>query len=227
MPAQQKAGDRQVKYMPLSAVVGATRNPKRHAEQEIRASISRFGLAEVPLIDERTGRLVAGHGRIDQLIAMRDAGQDPPDGVLVDKAGEWLTPVLRGWSSRSDAEAEAYLAASNHLTVLGGWDQDGLAELLRDVADADTSLLLAAGYTPDDLADMLKLLEPPDLDQLGRDLGDPDPADTWPIIRLKVPHHVAAAWRSHVEMHDGDEPAALASLLEVDLADPPPSDWTP
>ncbi len=44
--------------------VGAARNPKWNAEEEIRWSIGRFGLAELPLLDERTGLLVAGHGRV-------------------------------------------------------------------------------------------------------------------------------------------------------------------
>lgn len=224
--ATQTAG-RRIEHMPLSSILRATRNPKNHAGPEIRASIGRFGVAESPLLDERTGRLVAGHGRLDQLSAMYEDGEDPPDGVLTSETGEWLVPVERGWSSRSDAEAEAYLAASNHLTTLGGWDQVGLAELLQDLADVDPTLLLVTGHTADDLADMLKLLEPPDLDQLGGELGDPDPSDTWPFVRVKVPPHVAAGWRSHVEMHDGDEAAAFAALLELDLAEPAPSGWTP
>ena len=220
--------ERRVEYMPLQAVEPALRNPKLHAHHEIRASIGRFGLAEVPLLDERTGHLVAGHGRIDQLSAMRDDGETPPDGVRVDPVtGDWLTPVIRGWSSRSDVEAEAYLVASNNLSTLGGWDQHALTTLLKEIADEDDSLLALTGWDGDDLADMLKLLEPPDLDELGEQLGDPDPADNWPIIRVKVPKHVAAAWRSHVETHDGDESAAFAALLEMDPGDPVPSDWQP
>lgn len=228
-PADQtrQPGQRWTEYMRLGDIKGAARNPKNHAEPEIRASIGRFGMAESPLLDDRTERLVAGHGRIDQLRAMREDGESPPDGVLIAEDGEWLVPVERGWASRSDAEAAAYLAASNHLTTLGGWDQAGLAELLQDIAGVDLELLLVTGHTPDDLADMLKLLEPPDLDELGGELGEPDPADNWPIIRVKVPAHVAAGWRSHVEMHDGDEAAAFAALLDLDLTDPAPSGWTP
>ncbi len=220
--------ERRVEYTPLALILAAPRNPKRHATDEIKTSINRFGLAELPLVDERTGRLVAGHGRLDDLAARRAAGEDPPDGIRVHpKTGEWLVPVNRGWASRSDADAEAYVLASNNLTTLGGWDNPLLAETLRDLAAADATLLEVTGWTPDDLEDMLRLLEPPDLDQLGKDLGDPDPADMWPIVRFKVPPHVAAAWRSHVDTHQGDEPAALAALLDVDPEQPPESDWTP
>lgn len=126
---------REVAYMPLAEIVAAPRNPKRHDHTGIQASIDEHGLAELPLLDERTGRLVAGHGRIDRLAVMHAAGQDPPDGVNVDPAsGAWLVPVIRGWSSRSDAAAEAYVIASNKLTmntnphrqILGGQVDTGL-----------------------------------------------------------------------------------------------------
>lgn len=146
---------RRVEYMPLTQVEVALRNPKRHAEAEIRASIDRFGLAELPLLDERTGRLVAGHGRLDQVAAMRNDGQAPPDGVKLADNGEWLVPVVRGWSSRSDAEADSYLVGSNKLTIRGGWDNDGLAELLTDLAAQDAELLTLTGFTSDELSKLV------------------------------------------------------------------------
>lgn len=211
--------------MALSAVRPASRNPKNHDGPAIAASIGRFGMAEQPLMDERTGRLVAGHGRLDQLTEMHAAGQDPPDGISVNPdTGEWLVPITRGWSSRSDPEAEAYLLASNQLTVLGGWDNTDLAGML---ADMDPELAEIAGWSAGDVADLVKMLEPPDLDDLGEGLGDPDESDMWPVIRIKAAPHVAAAWRSHLDTHGEDESAALAALLKLDPHSPPPSDWTP
>lgn len=221
-----QADERRVEYVDLDAIELAPRNPKAHDVEGIRRSIGHFGLAELPLLDERTGRLVAGHGRVLDLRASRDSGQTPPDGVNLE-GDRWLVPVIRGWASRSDDDAEAYLLASNNLTTLGGWDNEALAGMLQDLAAADANLALLTGWTGDDIDDMLKLLAPPDLDELGDGLGDPDPSDNWPIIRVKVPKHVAAAWRSHADTHNGDEPAALAALLEVDLNDPGESDWTP
>lgn len=159
---------------------------------------------------------------------MYAAGQDPPDGIEVDPStGEWLLPVVRGWASRSDPEAEAYLVMANQSTVLGGWDQRGLADVLQDLAAVDEQLLLASGFTSTDLDDMLKLLEAPDLDELGQGLGDPDPSDTWPVVRIKAAPHVAAAWRSHLETHGDRENDALAALLEVDPEHVPESAWSP
>jgi hypothetical protein len=106
--------------MALSALTPAQRNPKKHALPALRDSIGRFGYVEPIVLDERTGRLVAGHGRAKALSLMKAKGGKPPAGVA-EKDGEWLVPVLRGWASRSDQEAEAYLLASNQLTVAGGW----------------------------------------------------------------------------------------------------------
>lgn len=161
--------DRYVDYIPLDQIRGATRNPKGHDTTGIRTSIERFGYGELPLLDERTGRLVAGHGRHEQITAMHTAGEAPPDGVQLAADGAWMVPVIRGWASRSDAEAEAYLVASNQLTTKGGWDTRELAEVLEDLAEAQ--LLELTGFTDDDLARMLT-----DLDAGGPAAGgDTDP----------------------------------------------------
>lgn len=145
--------DRYVDYVPLDQVKLAPRNPKGHNADGIRTSIGHFGFAELPLIDERTGRLVAGHGRHEQLVAMHDAGHTPPDGIRVTDNGAWCMPVIRGWASRSDADAEAYLIGSNQWTIAGGWNDDDLAAVLTDLAEQD--LLDLTGFTDDLLAELL------------------------------------------------------------------------
>lgn len=207
---------RRLEYLPLSTVEEAARNPRTHDREGIAAAINRHGLGELPLLDERTGRLVAGHGRIRDLRDRYGRGQDPPGGIVVDDDGEWRVPIIRGWASTSDDAAVAYLVGSNDLIASGGWDMAGLAELLTELRDADPSWLEAVGHTSDDLDDMLALLEPPDLDGLGKDLGDPSGSDTWPVVRVKVPVHLHAAWRTVVDRHDGDEVKALGELLDVD-----------
>lgn len=146
MPKQPRYTD----YVPLSQVLRAQRNPKLHQDDLIRASISRFGVVELPAMDERTGRLVAGHGRLNEWERAWAATEGPPDGVLLADDGEWLVPVLRGWKSNSDAEAEAYLVVSNRSTELGGWDDIELSQVLHDLRDSD--LLEFTGYDDDDLA---------------------------------------------------------------------------
>lgn len=120
---------RWIDYQPISDVKGAERNPKQHSP-ELGSAIDRFGFADGVILDERTGRLVAGHGRLERLKLMQEEGQDAPDGIRVIN-GKWLLPVQRGWSSRSDKEAEAFLVAHNRLTEAGGWDDRALFELLE------------------------------------------------------------------------------------------------
>src|SRR4029079_8987341 len=75
----------------------------------------------------------------------------------------WLMPVIRGWASRSDADAEAYVVASNHLTTKGGWEDQGLADILQDLQADD--LLHLTGFEDHDLQRLLARLNPDDTDQ--------------------------------------------------------------
>jgi len=157
--------------MPLSAIHRAPRNPKQHDATGIRASLARFGVADLPVLDERTGQLVSGHGRLDQFhylatlpaAALEEVVGRPglPGGVRVDAdSGEWLVPVVRGWASATDAEAEAYVIAANKLTVNGAWDDTELARMLADLVDADGDLAALTGFDSGELDDLLMLLDP-------------------------------------------------------------------
>ena len=79
--------------MRLAEVQSAKRNPKRHSE-DIGASIGRFGYADGVILDERTGRLVAGHGRLDELRRMQAEGEEPPDGIRVN-GEDWLRSTAK------------------------------------------------------------------------------------------------------------------------------------
>lgn len=157
-PGNITAPERYTDYLPIDDIAEATRNAKAHNRDEIVNSIRAFGFADIPVLDERTGRLVGGHGRLEALRWMRDAGEAPPEGIRTDGT-TWLAPVLRGWSSRSDADADALAIALNRLTEKGGWHEHALAEILDDLADTDPDLLAAAGYTPEELDDLLASLQ--------------------------------------------------------------------
>ncbi|MEV8095210.1 hypothetical protein [Kitasatospora sp. NPDC085879] len=137
---------RYIDYMPLDDIQPAARNPKGHDDGGLDLSVEQFDFTEPGLMDERTGRLVAGHGRYETLARRRDAGKDAPEGVVVTEDGGWTVPVVRGWASRDDAHAEAYLIASNHLTTRGGWDEAGLADMLSSLEAVDTDLFAATGF---------------------------------------------------------------------------------
>lgn len=124
--------DVRIERIALSDLIRWPRNPKEHDIPELQGSLRRFGFVEPIVEDAKTGRLVAGHGRLEALQAMRGDGEDPPRRVRVDANGEWLIPVLRGVAFDTEEEAEAYLIASNRLVEIGGWDDRGLLEMLND-----------------------------------------------------------------------------------------------
>jgi hypothetical protein len=206
--------------MALDEIPPAEINPKLHDIMQLRRMISRFGYTTPGLLDGRTGRLIVGHGRREALLAMRADGETPPRGIVADQEGRWLVPIITGWSSTSDAEAAAYLVGDNQATINGGWNNEELQRLIEEITATDPALAELTGVDVDALADLIKANLPPDLDDLADQLGDPEPSDTWPNIRISVPHHVAAAWRDHAAQYaedDHPEAAALAALLEIGL----------
>jgi len=154
-------GHLRVEYLPLSSIKPAKRNPKRHDTKSILASIGRFGYTSPMLLNEGTGRIVGGHGRRDALKAAKAAGQAPPERILV-KDGDWWVPVYRGIRFANDTEAEAYLLADNQTTILGGWDDKELKEILASL-EADGGLV-GTGF--EDLFRGQFELEPDDPSQL-------------------------------------------------------------
>jgi len=133
-------GERYIDWMRVRDLVAAPKNPKRHDLKTLRASLKRFGSVEAPVLDERTGRLVAGHGRTETYRDLEAGGDSPPMGVKVDESGAWVIAVQRGWHSADDVEAAAYVVTSNRSAELGGWDDALLDETLAEVAESDLGL---------------------------------------------------------------------------------------
>jgi hypothetical protein len=214
-------------YVRLDQVEIAQLNPKLHDEGGIAAAIAHHGFGELPLRDERTGRLVAGHGRYDQLVAMHAEGKTAPDGIIVDPDGMWRMPVTAGWASRSDEDALAYLIGSNRLTEKGGNDDVVMTEALLQL-DA-VNLLDLTGYDRGDLDAMEALYRSStggefgedDLDDLADQLGKGSKGELWPMLSLRVPPILHESWKAHLDTHSGDEAQAFAALLEVDPAELP------
>jgi hypothetical protein len=163
-----------IEYVALADLKRHPRNPKDHDIGAISRSVNRFGFTAPVIIDERTGYLAAGHGRIDTLAQLKAQGKEPPANVQTqDFDGDWMVPVVRGVAFNSDAEIEAYLVADNRLTILGGWNEPELASLLQDLAAQDTALLEATGYDADDLQALLDELNPPEDTKYSRKIEAP------------------------------------------------------
>lgn len=216
---------RRLEYLDIDKVKPAPRNPKGHDLPELGAAMARFGFTSPVEMDERTGCLVAGHGRIEALRTMRANGEDPPDGIVVITRGNrWRLPVLRGWASLNDDEAEAYLIAANELTMGPGWsDPSTLADMLTGLQERAT--LVGTGYTPGRLSELLDSLKPVHVtahDRARPDDETPDPPAE-PITRpgdlwICGDHRVLCGDSTHLSDVDwliGAEPAAVIH------ADPP------
>lgn len=177
-----RSKQRRIEYIAIDVLPPADRNAKGHDTALIGASMDRFGFIEPCLLDERTHQLVAGHGRRERLIAKRDAGEAPPEGIVV-RDGMWTVPVVRGWSSRDDAEAEAAGLALNQATIAGGWDDATLAAMLADLAKT------AAGFdgTGFDQSNLDTLLHQLEVRGKRRAAVDPDEIPPEPVKPLTKP----------------------------------------
>jgi DNA modification methylase len=215
-----------IEYFPLSEVTRWPRNPKRHDVDTLRASFQRWGFVEPMVRDDRTGRLVAGHGRLEVLTALRLGGKPPPARVKVRDDGEWLVPILVGASFSSELEAEGYLLASNRLVELGGWDDAGVLEILTAQRDAGLELT-GTGYTEDDADELMReaLRAAGGGSSGGTDTLDEERFDL-PAQPRSVPGEVYTLGRHRLMCGDSTKPDDVAKLLEggqVDLVftDPP------
>ena len=143
-----------IEHVRLSEIAKWPRNPKDHDLPSIEASIRRFGFIDPLVRDEKTGRLVAGHGRAEALDRLKKSGKDRPSRVETAADGEWLVPVLSGVSFDSDTDAEAYLIASNRLVETGGYDDVLLRAILADLRDADA--LAGTGFSESQVDSLLR-----------------------------------------------------------------------
>ncbi|MFD7764093.1 ParB N-terminal domain-containing protein [Streptomyces microflavus] len=170
---------RYITYIPLTDLPPDPANPKKHEIERIIASIRDHGFIETPVVDERTGLCISGHGRRTALIEMQTRGEPTPHGLLVDDDGGWLVPITRGWSSQDDRHASAVLVLLNRLTETGGWDSTSLAKILEDLATSDADLFDSLYYSDAEMDMLLRQVDPEtlpqgpdDADQEDRDLGD-------------------------------------------------------
>ena len=142
-----------IEYMPLSALKAWPRNPKEHDLGLLHTSMDRFGFVNPIIINESTGVILAGHGRLDTLAQKQKDGQPLPERCKEGAEGEWLVPVIRG-IELPEREAEAYAISDNRSTESGGWDEALLTKVLQGIVQ-ETEGLIGVGYNEDDLDALL------------------------------------------------------------------------
>jgi DNA modification methylase len=168
---------RHIEYRAIDQILPAARNAKGHDNTVIAGSIDRLGFLDPILRDDRTGKLIDGHGRLYRLREMEAAGVEPPDQVQATAAG-WKIPVVTGWASRDDAEAEAAAVAIQPKD--GRYNERTLYQVLHRQNTLD-----GLGFGDDDVADIGRRIgalandTPLNLDGPG-DLPAFDPSDPGP-----------------------------------------------
>lgn len=184
-----------LEYERLQELQRWPKNPKGHDIPELERSMKRFGFTAPLILDEATGRLVAGHGRLETLQALKEAGEPPPRGIQTAEDGAWLVPIVRGVSFDNEAEATAYVVGDNALTILGGWLDELLTDSLKTVHE-QTGDLGGTGFSVEHLDRLLAKAHPdqpedppiPSPDQLAALVAKwgVEPGDLWLLDRHRL-----------------------------------------
>lgn len=171
-----------VDYLRLADIQPDPDNPKDHDLGALSESLARFGFVAPMGVNELTGKLLWGHGRLAELKRLRKAHDFPPDGIQLDSDGEWLVPVIRG-VELSEQNGRAYLVTDNRLTELGGWREAQLIETLVKIGGPTGVGLRGTGYDGDDLDKLIIDYGQPDIPE---EWGEADPQEFWPVVRVRL-----------------------------------------
>lgn len=173
-----------LEYVRLDTVARWPRNPKLHNDTGIVESIKRFGFTDPLVVDEGTGKLVSGHGRLEALGRMKKKGEPLPIRVKTDTDGEWMVPVMRGIAFQNENEAEAYLLAVNRLVEAGGWDDKMLGRIFADLQAQDLHRNL--GWDDKAIAEIVRLSEQGDVThEIKRDTNQKERLETYLAGEIK------------------------------------------
>lgn len=141
-----------IEYRALAGLRPAKRNARTHSSKQIRQladSIATFGFANPIIIDDKD-QILAGHGRIE---AARQLNLD-------------MVPCVR-LSHMTAAQKRAYALADNKFALNAGWDEDLLADELRELIATDFDF--DVGVTGFSIPEIDSLLE----GQVPEELGNP------------------------------------------------------
>lgn len=111
-------------FVPIDKLVPWTKNPRKNdaSVKAVADSIKRFGFGAPVLARLATGEIIAGHTRVK---AARSLG---------------LVEVPVRYLDLSESEAHALALADNKLGELAAWDDEALADILRDMTEAGDNI---------------------------------------------------------------------------------------
>lgn len=149
-----------IEYMDLDVLLEFPENPRGHDLSQLGEAFEQRGFVTPLLMDETSGLLVEGHGRLRKLKAMRDAGEKAPGRIVVmtepGKPARWLVPVVRGTYFANMEQATQHLLAANRIGE-NLWDGRLTATMLSRLGDEGLS---GTGFFKEDYARFLALADP-------------------------------------------------------------------
>lgn len=154
----------EVKLRAVKSLMPYAGNPRTHSAKQIRQladSIIEFGWT-VPILIDRNGRVIAGHGRLEAAILL---GIERVPTICLDQLTE--------------AQIRAYIIADNKLAENAGWDVELLAQELQFLSSLDLDFdLTVTGFDEADIDVML---------QSGVATANADSTDQIPEIDRSLP----------------------------------------
>lgn len=189
--------------VPVDSLEGLPGNPRRGNVDAVAASLDRFGQRK-PIVVRASDRTIIAGNHTWQ--AARQLGWSEIAAVLVDD---------------DQATAQAFALADNRTSELGDYDEELLLNLIRQVGEADPSLLLDTGWSDDAVADLVDRIDPglpdvPPSDDAPEPPAEPvsKPGDVWVLGG----HRVVCGDSTEVGIYDallGD------ALVDCVWTDPP------
>lgn len=150
--------------VPIESVGPWPENPRQGDAGAVAASLARFG-QQRPIVVQRSSGLIVAGNHVWRAAAM--VGE--METALGFGSGRPWTHVAVVLSDLSSEEALGYLVADNRTSDLGTYDDDQLAKILVELAQAGQ--LLGTGYDGDDVDELLASLSP----VVPADIARPEP----------------------------------------------------
>ena len=163
-----------LEYRRLDELTPYARNARTHSKKQLRQiadSIDRFGFTN-PILIDASNTILAGHGRVEaaRLLGLAEV------------------PCIRV-EHMSAEEKRAYVLADNKLALNAGWDEEILAEELKELLAVDLDFDIGlTGFTVAEIDSLVDGLEPeepgdPEEDRLPEDDGEARcrPGDIWQL----------------------------------------------
>lgn len=130
-------------------------NAKEHDLELLEELMGIYGFTNPVGVDDNSGLVAFGHGRLDRLAETRDAGRAPPKNIEVDAKGRWLVPTIHGNRFDDEQALMKYLIADNRATERGGWRNQDLVATLSKIGKDN---LRGTGFNQGDFVTFLARL---------------------------------------------------------------------